>query len=266
MNNFQTILITIFIAGAVLAVLIFSGVINIGGNKSSSVSGNVVIWGTFNSDELSSVFQKVKENTKDAITVDYVQKDKDTYQTDLIEAFAKDKAPDLFIISPDMIIKNASFIYKIPYESLSEKSFKDTYIDGADIYLSSSGIIGLPIIVDPMIMYYNKNMFSNEGLVSVPVYWEDLFTISDKLTKKENNGNIKESMIALGEFDNINNAKNILATLLLQTGNDIIKRTESGYTSILLDNTLSLSDRPIDSVMSFFTDNGKFSHKINFSL
>ena len=60
MSNFQTILVAIFLAFFVFAVLIFSGVIKIDGlTKDKSIpGGKVVVWGTFPSSSLSKVFER----------------------------------------------------------------------------------------------------------------------------------------------------------------------------------------------------------------
>ncbi len=252
MNNFQTILTAVFVAFFILAVLIFSGILKIGGGGTGSTapSGKIVIWGTFNSTtDFVNVFQNMT-NSNNNLSITYVKKDKATYQQDLIEAFAEGTGPDLFIITPDMIVKNENFIYKIPYASYPQKTFQDSFIDGANIYLAQDGVIGFPIVVDPIVMYYNKDMLSSSGLSQPPKSWNEMVNLAPTLTTKQDNGTILQSMIALGRFDNIANAKSILATLLMQNNNPIMERTSAGgYTSVLETDT-SLS---ADHVMDFFT-------------
>ena len=257
MSNFQTILVAIFLAFFVFAVLIFSGVIKIGGGSSSTIQGKVIIWGVFPNSTVTNAIDGVEKENKD-LTVTYVQKNPTTYQQDLIEAFANGKGPDLFVIAPDMIVKNDNFIYKIPFTSYPEKAFRDTFIDGADIYLHKDGIIGLPLVVDPMVLYYNKDILSNEGIVVPPKTWDELFTLNPTLTKRDNAGTISQSMIALGQYGNINNAKDILATLLIENGNPIVQKggdaTTMIYVPALNGNPANLSTTPMEAVIKFFTE------------
>lgn len=235
MNNFQTILIGIFLALFVFAVLIFSGVINLDNKKESgTLKGNVVIWGTLSSIDFYKVFETLTETNPD-LSVSYIKKDATSYQQSLIESFATDNGPDLFLITPDMIAKNKDFIYQIPFASYPEKVFRDSFIEGAEIFIDKEKkeIVAFPIVVDPMVVYFNKNMFTNEGLVNPPYFWDELLNLNSKLTKRENDGTIRESMIALGRYDNVNNSKDILSTLLLQSGNEIIKREGDTYVSTL---------------------------------
>jgi multiple sugar transport system substrate-binding protein len=253
MNSFQTILVSVFLAFFVFAVLIFSGLLKIGGSSSTTtgLQGKITIWGTFNNPDIFKVFDDMRTDNRD-LTIRYVIKKESSYQQDLIEAFASGTGPDLFFITPDMVLKNKPYVFKIPYTSYPEKTFKDSFIDGADVYTDSEGIIGFPFVVDPIVMYYNKDILSNEGISTPPQYWDELFALNSQLTKKKNDGTIMQSMIGLGRYDNVSHAKDILATLLMQSGNNIVAKNGSGYTTILNENPQALPTSPIESILNFF--------------
>lgn len=255
MSNFQTILIAIFLSFFVFGVLIFSGLIKIGQtDQSVGLQGKIVVWGTLSNQTMKKAFDDIKSNNRD-LSLSYVEKDQSNYQQALIEALANGAGPDLFIITPDMLIKNKNFFYKIPYTSYPEKTYRDSFIDGADIYLASDGIWALPLVVDPMVLYYNKDILSNEGIVSPPKTWDELFTLNSTLTKKENNGTILESMIALGQYENINNSKDILATLLLQNNNPITKKGDKDvFTATLNSNPTNGAITSAESVLTFYNE------------
>jgi ABC-type glycerol-3-phosphate transport system substrate-binding protein len=255
MNNLQTILVAVFLSFFVFAVLIFSGLIKLGGssnNQATAPVGKVIVWGTFASADLAHAFDSITEANRD-LNISYVQKSITTYQQSLIEAFANGTGPDVFFITPDMVIKNSSFIYTIPYASYPQKTFSNSFIDGASVYLSPNGILGFPVVADPMVLYYNKDLLTNEGISQPPKYWDELFDLNPRLTKSKNDGTILQSMIALGRFDNVNHAKDILATLLLQSNNSIVTRTDTGYTPTLSGNS-SISPLQSDNIFSFFVE------------
>jgi ABC-type glycerol-3-phosphate transport system substrate-binding protein len=255
MNNLQTILVAVFLSFFVFAVLIFSGLIKLGGsssNKGAAPVGKVIVWGTFASADLAHAFDSITEANRD-LNISYVQKSITMYQQSLIEAFANGTGPDVFFITPDMVIKNTPFIYTIPYASYPQKTFTNSFIDGASVYLSPDGILGFPIVADPMVLYYNKDLLTNEGIAQPPTYWDELFDLNPRLTKSKNDGTILQSMIALGRFDNVNHAKDILATLLLQSNNSIVTRTDTGYTPTLSGNS-SISPLQSDNIFSFFVE------------
>ena len=255
MNNFQTILVAIFLAFFVFAVLVFSGTIKIGGSSSSEeAKGSIVIWGTLPSSALSDSVSSIGRNNK-SLQVKYSMKDASVYQQDLIESFANDNGPDLFIITGDMIQKNNNFIYKIPYANYPQKTFTDTFIEGANIYLDGENVLGFPLVVDPMVLYYNKDILTNEGVVYPPKTWDELFTLNPTLTKRDNSGTISQSMIALGQYNNINNVKDILATLLIQNDNPIVERASSQkYVSTLNSSSSGSNTSSLQNVLSFFME------------
>ncbi|MEI7688890.1 MAG: extracellular solute-binding protein [Candidatus Nomurabacteria bacterium] len=254
MNNFQTILVAIFLAFFVFGVLVFSGLINIGGSKTGkdAITGKIVVWGTLPYNQTSDLLDHLS-GSGSKFTIKYVQQDENTYQNSLTEAFAKDQGPDLFILKPDMILRNSGFIYTIPYASYSEKSFRTTYIDGSDILLNKDGVMGYPLLVDPLVLYFNKNILANEGILYPPSTWNELFTLSSKLIKKRSDGAVTQSMIALGEYDNVNHSKDILSMLLLQNKNPIVSRTDTGYILNLRDLAPDKTV-PIEQVLNFFLE------------
>ena len=120
MNNFQTILLAIFLAFFVFAVLIFSGLLPVGSSTSSTTpQGNIVIWGTFPNAQVEKAFENL-EGVDTGLRLSYVQKSESEYEQDLVESFASDNGPDLFFLTPDMIIKNQNYIAPIPFTSIPE--------------------------------------------------------------------------------------------------------------------------------------------------
>ena len=272
MSNFQTILLAIFSAIFIVAVLIFADLIKIGGDKNVSVQGRVVIWGTAETSAMRTATGKI-ENENEGLIVSYVRKSPESYQEELIEAFANGKGPDLFIIDPGMMKRNANFIYKIPYATYPQKTFKETFIEGSEIYIDQEGVVALPLYVDPLVLYYNKDILTNAGIVNIPKTWDELFELNDVLTKRDNLGKINQSMIALGQFSNVNNAKDILATLLFQNDNNIVekrltKNSTSGgdvysttYLSLLKNNPKNYTVAPSEAVLQFFLEFSNVSKK-----
>ena len=61
-------------------------------------------------------------------------------------------------------------------------------------------------------------------------------------------------MIGLGRYDNVSHAKDILATLLLQSNNPIISPTSDGYVPVLDQNPSSLAVSPLEQILNFFIE------------
>lgn len=252
-SNFQTIILAIFLAFFVFAVLIFSGFLPIGKKgPSQKLVGNVTIWGTVPAIEFAKAIEDVNTKNPDLI-VKYSQKDINTYSDTIVQAIASGTGPDLFMLPDDLILKETKFITPIAYTSYPEKTFRDTFIDGAEVYLGDKGILALPITVDPLVLYYNKDLLSNNGISQPPTYWDELLDLNSKLTKSTADGTIAQSMIALGSYDNILHAKDIVSLLMIQNGNPIVKKESEKLVSVLGEQQVGQNKLQSESVIEFYT-------------
>ncbi|HRY62276.1 MAG TPA: extracellular solute-binding protein [Candidatus Paceibacterota bacterium] len=254
-STFQYILLVIFGFLGVFGVLVFAGIIPIGG-EGATYEGAVTLWGSVPERDMDLVLSDFNKENEDLFTLNYVYKDKQTFENDLINALAKGEGPDLVMITNDLIIKQGDKLLTIPFETYPERTFKDTFVEAGEIFLTKDGTLALPLYADPMIMYWNRDLFTNAGLVTYPKTWTDFLNISEKLTKKDNKGNVFQSAVAMGSYKNISNAKDILTTLFLQVGDNIIsKNTGVGDTlSKLYNSTLGGTSRGAGSAIDFFVE------------
>mgnify|MGYP003394334131 CR=1 FL=1 len=101
-------------------------------------------------------------------------------------------------------------------------------------------------------MYWNRDLFSNNLVTSPPEYWDEVYPIINKITRKDSSGSILQSALALGEWKNITSAKEIISMLLLQAGTPIVSRTANGVSSVL-NLTFNYPIAPSNSAISFYT-------------
>lgn len=251
-NLFQTVLLIVFGVLVVIAVLIFADIIPVGKKTvEESAKGTVVVWGLIPKDRIQTLIDSFTR-AHQGITLVYVEVDEQTFDQSLAEKISTGQGPDLLFLPQNMIFRQAAKIYKIPYEEFSERSFRDTYIQEGDLLLSSDGIIGIPLVVDPMIMYYNRSLVEAAGFTTPPKTWDDLVSITAPLTTRIGvNNAITTSAVALGGFSNIRYAKDILSLLFLQAGNPIIAKVGDKYMSVLVNQ--GTNGKMLDSVLGFYT-------------
>jgi ABC-type glycerol-3-phosphate transport system substrate-binding protein len=72
------------------------------------------------------------------------------------------------------------------------------------------------------------------------------------MTKRDSNANILVSAVALGEYRNITNAKEIISMLLMQAGTPITSRTSRGVVSVL-NSQFEYPIAPSQSAINFYT-------------
>ena len=257
-NTFQIFLIGFCVVIILVAVVLFS-VVKVGSDRSKI--GPVVIWGTLSKNVFDSTLHIMNQNDIKIEDVTYVQKQRETFDEELLRAIAEDRSPDLVILNEKQIVQNQNRIITIPFQSYPLRTFQQNFIDQADLLITQEGILGFPIMIDPMVMFYNRNILSDTGFARVPVTWTEMLSITPAITIKDTSFNITRSAVALGSFDNINNAKDIYLMLLLQAGNPVIVRTinpqtnQQQYASSIIDGQRTASHAATNTFTQFANPN-----------
>lgn len=267
MSTFQIIVTGIFATLILVGIGVFSafgGVFNKGG------VGNVVVWGTLDRQTMEGLIETLNTNDKAFEGVTYVQKSPSTYNTELINAMASGGGPDLFLLSADDLLTFSDKVLTIPYSVISQRSYTNSYIDEGELFLTSEGTLALPFTVDPLVMYWNRDVFASAGIASPPALWNELQTLAPKITSLDAGSAVQKSAVALGEWRNIPHAKDILSTLFMQVGDTIVARGSEGAPKVTFGYTPeNASANPAESALRFYTefaDPSKTSYSWNRSL
>ena len=236
MRGFQVVLLLVFGGFTILAVLIFSGIIPVGKDSDDAAADiAVTMWGTIPEQTFKSIMIEgtVRGEQYD---ITYVEKDARDIENDLVNALASGKGPDLAILPHTLIEKQKDKLYTIPYSFIPERTFRDWFVAGSEIYLRSNDMVSLPLYVDPVVMYWNRDLFTREALVKPPSAWVELQLLPTKLTKRDDRGNITQSAVGMGGVNNVNHFKEILSAQMIQTGSPIVSRvSKQTGESVLVD-------------------------------
>ncbi len=261
MNKFQIIVLGILAGAIAIALLIFSGVFSgLDSGKKQFEGVSLSMWGI----SAPSIFEKALDGIERSagVKIKYFQKPENVYETELIDALASGQGPDIWEMPQGWILKHQAKVLALGFEAFSERRFKDTFIEAGEAYLKEGGMYGLPFYLDPMVLYWNRDLFSNAGISQPPKDWEEFLSDARKLTAIDSSGNILQSGAALGEVDNISNFKEIFSLLILQTGNPIFNRQTGKIT--LREEKDSLN--PAENALGFFiefSDPAKSSYSWN---
>lgn len=247
MSKFQLTVFGIFILFIVAGVIAFATYK--GGNKTANQLQPITVWGTFPSETFDDYVNNINQKLAQSMSVTYIYKNPEVFSSDFISALAKGTGPDVILIPSDMILPHLDKLATIPFTALPKGTFQSMFIQEGEMYYSTDGVTGIPFSVDPLVMYWNRDTFSAAGLATYPRNWEDFTELNKKLTSKDENGNIRKSAVALGDFSNINNAREIFASLIFQTGNPITYVAEGGMVQSAM--KTSFSNNPIPVVQYF---------------
>ena len=81
-------------------------------------------------------------------------------------------------------------------------------------------IYALPLSIDTLALYYNKDYFNSNNIVTPPRTWEEFVDAVKKLRRIDNSGNIiiAGAAIGSGSNDKVNRSMDILSLLMMQAG------------------------------------------------
>ena len=223
MSKLQFAIIAIAVVVSLLAVLVFSGVLPglrpFGQGKTSAV----VVWGTLPSEALAESVSNFNRDNRD-VDLSYVQKNADGFESEFINALAARSGPDLIVFGPEFILKHRDKFSLISPELMSERSFLSAFADLGELLIFKDGLLGLPLGIDPLVLYWNQDLFRNEGIPAAPKTWDEFLSASQKMTKLDPAGNILASGTALGLDDNVAHFKEILSVLIMQASGPVVRR------------------------------------------
>src|SRR3989344_9201430 len=202
MNLSKTALVAIF-GGMALIVIIFllqlSGVIDIFKTKNIP-RGTLTLWASEPEEIWKPILEKVKGQLP-GVKINFVSKPEDTLRQELIEAFASQQGPDIWIMPSELVRRDKDKILPLPF---APETFRNNYIDTAeDELIFDSQVWGLPISFNTLALYSNTDMLNSAGIAKAPSDWDEIKEATKFLTKRDDRGRITQSGIALGPASNI---------------------------------------------------------------
>lgn len=200
------------------------------------------VWGTFDdSDAFNKVAAEYKKLNPHIKEIRYRKLTPETYKADLIDAMAAGTGPDIFMLRNTWVPSFADKMIPSAAGFFTEKTVRDNFVDVvADDFLDENQQVrAVPLSVDSLALYYNKDMFNAAGISGPPRTWEELVAMVPLLTRVDEFGNINQSTIALGTGENVNRSSDIFLNLVMQYGGTI---TDSRF-----------SEQPDQQALEFYT-------------
>ena len=171
-------------------------------------------------------YKKRLDDMPSAVTVANVQV-KGRYAKEVIVTPEKNRMPSVNTIKANYVTAVA----------------EDTIIDGNKY--------GLPLAIDTLAIYYNKDLLDQAGIPLPPESWEEFLDVVQETTKFSTSGNIVQSGVAMGTSKNIPRSFDILSTLMMQNG---VTMTSNGKATFS-DNFKGLGENhPSLQSLRFYTD------------
>ena len=245
----------------------------------------LLVWGVFDDVEVFEPFFEEFKNSysvvcqddgktykKAAVKIRYKKIPVDSYESELTNALAESRGPDLFMIHNTWVDKHFNKLAPIPSGPLYDRprdflgrldqlinvtpaAFGETFVDAASQDLIRDGkIYSLPLYVDTLGLFYNKQMFNSSGIPETAVTWNQFIDQVIKLTKFTSKGAIARSGVAMGSADNVNRAPDILSLLMMQNGTPMTDPEKDH--KVTFDRQIVVNDeriKPGETALQFYT-------------
>ncbi len=188
------------------------------------------------------------------VNIEYRRFRYDEYKNEILNGLAEDQGPDIFSIqstwmrewqprlTPVPAVMTLPFreiqgtikkeavtvLHQVP--GITLKQLANDYVDvvSSDVVVPTEQadprapliprIYGLPMSMDMLVMYYNRDMLNAAGIAEPPTHWKEFQDDVKKITKLDTTGAIIQPAAALGTVDNVERAVDILSLLMMQNG------------------------------------------------
>ncbi len=213
LNIFQIATIVIFLVIGIIGIAFFAT----GKSGIGKSSYKATVWGVLPKTAIDEGLEPFRVKGQDP-SFTYVEYPEDGFEQVLLKAIAEGTGPDAIIFPDNMYFSQINRLLTIPNQTVSAESFRNNYLDIGNMFTVQDGIKAFPLLVDPLVMYYNIDIFKSENVLIPPKDWTEFADINDKIVRKRDNGIIDRAFVAFGEYDNVDNAKKILFSMLSQVG------------------------------------------------
>ncbi len=253
-NIFNIVLMAIFVAAAVVGLIVFA-TNKPKNNSAAGASGTITVWGTLD----DALFREAAGRTSEAmkeiseIQVNYKKFSEENFEFELLDALASGKGPDAIILDDANVVRQHERLLTVSFENFPPADFNQIYADSAHVFLLKNQVVAFPLFIDPMIMYYNKDILASHFMVYPPTTWLEMIESAAGLTVKSDSGIIEKSALAFGTQQNIPHANDLLVLLALQQGNPLVAMDMAGKFFSLIDEAgLQGQEFPVGKSLQLF--------------
>ncbi|PIS15123.1 hypothetical protein COT63_01610 [Candidatus Shapirobacteria bacterium CG09_land_8_20_14_0_10_38_17] len=178
----------------------------------------VKYWGLW---EPSSVMEGIMaefERLHPNIKVSYEQQSIIDYRQRLQSALASGKGPDIFCFHNTWLPMFINDLDSVPPSVMDAATFEAAFYPTVKQSLRyNSNYYGVPLMVDTLSLFYNKDIFTTNQ-VAVPKTWDEFRQVASRLTVRDETGRIQIAGASMGMTANVDHWSDILGLMMLQNG------------------------------------------------
>ncbi|MFH1047922.1 MAG: extracellular solute-binding protein [Patescibacteria group bacterium] len=200
--------------------------------------------------EIISTYQALHPH----IRIEYRKFRFEEYETELLNALAEDRGPDIFSLHNSWIgewqsrLEPSPATLTMPFRSLqgtikkelvteirqvsgmTVRQLANDYLDvvSQDLVIDTEQsdpraplvprVYGVPLSVDTLVLFYNRDLLNAAGIPEPAATWNEFQEQVKTLTKLDELGTIIQPAASIGTADNVERSADILSALMMQNG------------------------------------------------
>lgn len=275
MNRRIFILLIVILIPAIPLILLFTGVIR--RNPPNVPPVTLRYWTIFDAkDDVQGIIDAYRARHP-YVQIEHRVVDFATYGDALLQALARDQGPDILslpaswlngyrdLLTPlpaqyavyeisarEGFLRRQAELRLVSKEGLSLQRVQRDFVDVVPPDIIFDGhIYGLPLSIDTLALYYNRDLLNRAKIVEPPTTWDALVKMVENLTATDAQGTIIRSAVGMGTGKNVTRASDILSLLLLQNGAQMVDPSGRSVTfHLAADEDLNRGEQAI----TFYTD------------
>lgn len=216
-----------FLVMAAIFALIFTVILpKLRGEENKQVT--LTYWGLWEDEGIMQSVIKDFETKNPNIKINYSKQDIKQYRERLQTRIANGTGPDIFKFHNTWYLMLSSDLLPLPTEVITRNEFTNRFYNVArDDLIKNGAIYGVPSNMDTLSLFVNTGKLQAGGY-EIPATWNDFISVASSLTVKNSEEQIETSGAAIGTFENISHAPDIISLLFAQNGVDLqnIQRSE----------------------------------------
>lgn len=224
------------------------------------------------------------------VSINYRKLRLDEYEKELLNAFAEDRGPDILSVHNDWLRayqskllpapasvkmafrevqglqKNQVWVQKV-LPVINASQVRNNYVDqvGRDVVIKGQStdpkapntivdqIWGLPLAMDTMALYYNKDVLNAAGIPTPATNWAEFQDQVKRLTAYDQQGKLVKPAAGIGTSRNVDRSFDLLSLLMMQNGAEMADANGLPTFNRMPAN-LSRDVTPGSEALTFYTD------------
>lgn len=214
----QRIIIGVAVFVVIFLILLFTGLIP-GLTQNKPVASSLVVMGFEDRRVFDPLITSFRTKFPE-VEVDYQQVDITNYEQVLLNRLAAGTGPDIFMFNNTWLPKHYNKITPVSEDQLPFSQFQNLFPTVVvQDFAPTNVIYALPLYIDTLALYYNKDAFDSAGIALPPRNWLEFQNNILQLRKKDRFGNLTQPAAAIGgSARNIQRASDLLSLMFLQSG------------------------------------------------